>query len=131
MLNMSSVAVFLGIFRWIFHIPLKNTSGWVLLIRKHSKKILVEVNPFQSWPWKQNGTTVVAAVMILEVENNWRSVLQINILKKSYSLNSNHVPLQKMYVTITILEWLASTWCIYLTEIPKENLKLSDHLNQT
>ena len=38
--------------------------------------------------WKETllkldlGTTVVAAVMILEVVNNWRSVLQINILKK-------------------------------------------------
>ena len=97
------------------------------------KKILVEVNPLQSWPWKQNGTTVVAAVMILEVVNNWKSVLQISILKKKLkSLNPHHVPLQKMYVTITILEWLASTWCIYLTEIPKENhLKLSDYLNQT
>ena len=46
------------------------------------KKILVEANPLQSWPWKQNGTTVVAAVMILEVVNNWKSVLQISILKK-------------------------------------------------
>ena len=36
------------------------------------KKNLVEVNPPQSWSWKQNGTTVVAAVMILEVVNNWR-----------------------------------------------------------
>ena len=36
----------------------------------------------QSWPWKQNGTTVVAAVMILEVVNNWRRVSQIHILKK-------------------------------------------------
>ena len=31
----------------------------------HSKKCLVEVNPSQSLPWKQNGTTVVTAVMIL------------------------------------------------------------------
>ena len=45
-------------------------------------KFLVERNPPQSWPWKQNGTTVVGVVMILEVMNNWRSELQINILKK-------------------------------------------------
>ena len=44
-------------------------------------KKMVEVST-QSWPWKQNGTTVVAAVIILEVENNWRSMLQINILKE-------------------------------------------------
>ena len=43
------------------------------------KNVLVEVNPPQSCPWKQNGTIVVAAVMILEIVNNWRSVLQINI----------------------------------------------------
>ena len=47
------------------------------------KKKFVEVNPPQSWPWKQNGNTVVAAVMILKVVNNWRSMLQINILKKT------------------------------------------------
>ena len=46
------------------------------------KKILVEVNPPQNWPWKQNGTTVVATVMILEVVNNWRSMLKRNIEKK-------------------------------------------------
>ena len=61
---------------------LEHTSGWVLLMWQHSKEILVEVNPTQSWPWKQNGTTIVAAVMILEVVSNWRSVLQINILEK-------------------------------------------------
>ena len=44
------------------------------------KNVLVEVNPPQSCPWKQNGTIVVAAVMILEIVNNWRSVLQITRL---------------------------------------------------
>ena len=67
------------------------------------KKILVEVNSSHSWPWKHNGTTVLAAVMILEVVNNWRSMLQVNILKKSETLNPNHFPLQEKYVTITIL----------------------------
>ena len=47
------------------------------------QKYLVEVNPPQSWSWKQNGIVVVAAVMILEVVSNWRSVLKINIFKKS------------------------------------------------
>ena len=32
---------------------IKNTSGWMLLMRQHSKKFLVEVNPPQSWPWNQ------------------------------------------------------------------------------
>ena len=42
----------------------------------------MEGNPSQSWPLKQNVSTVVVAVMVLEVVNIWRSVLQINILKK-------------------------------------------------
>ena len=67
----------------MFHISLKNTSEWVLLMRQHPKKILVELNPPQSWPWKHNSTTAVAAVIILEVVDNWTSVLQINILKKT------------------------------------------------
>ena len=41
------------------------------------KKDLVEVNPPQSCPWKQNSTTVVAAMM--KVVNNWRSALSLNI----------------------------------------------------
>ena len=46
-----------------------------------SQNILVEIDPPQSWPWKQNGATIVATVMILRVANNWISVLQINNLK--------------------------------------------------
>ena len=46
-----------------------------------NKKDLVEGNPPQSWPWKQNRTTVVDAVMILEDTNNWRRTLQNDILK--------------------------------------------------
>ena len=46
------------------------------------KKIFGKVNPLQNWPWKQYGTTVVATVMILEVVNNWRSVLKVNIFLK-------------------------------------------------
>ena len=36
-----------------------------------------------------------------------------------------------MYVTMTMLEWLVSLWCICLTGIPEEkHLNLSDYLNQ-
>ena len=68
---------------------LKNTSRWMLLMRQHSKKLLVEVNPPQSCPQKQNGTTVIVAMIILKVVNNWRSVLQIIIMKKSPSVSEN------------------------------------------
>ena len=51
-------------------------------ISAFNEKIVVEVNHPQRWPWKEHATTVVAAVIILEVANNSRSVLQINILKK-------------------------------------------------
>ena len=47
--------------------PQKNFSG-----KKPSSKLSLKIN----------STTVVAAVMIPEVVNNWRSVLQINHLKK-------------------------------------------------
>ena len=49
-------------------------------ISAFNEKIVVEVNHPQRWPWKEHATTVVAAVIILEVANNWRSVLPINIL---------------------------------------------------
>ena len=94
MLNMSSATdIFLWIsqkyqehqfwkkiYWWMFHVSLKNTSGRVPVLQQHSKKILVEVNPPQSWPWKQNGTTVVATLMILEIVKKLRSMLQINII---------------------------------------------------
>ena len=31
------------------------------------KKILVKLNPPESWPWKQNSATVVAAVMVVKL----------------------------------------------------------------
>ena len=46
------------------------------------KKFFAEVNPPQGWPWKQNGTTVVADAIVLEVMNNWRNFLQKNNLTK-------------------------------------------------
>ena len=52
---------------------------WMSAFAEATLIFLVEVNLPQGCPWKQNGTTVTAAVMILEVVNNWRSVLQINI----------------------------------------------------
>ena len=48
-------------------------------MRQHLKNFLVEVNSPPSWPWKQNVTTVVTAVIFLEVVDNWSSVLLINI----------------------------------------------------
>ena len=41
-----------------------------------SKKVLVEVNLPQSWTWKQNGTRVVAAALVLEVVNNWKRIFK-------------------------------------------------------
>ena len=37
----------------------------IIAVLKGSKKFLVEGNSPQSWPWEQNGTTGVVAVMIL------------------------------------------------------------------
>ena len=46
-------------------------------------------------------------------------------------MNPNHLLLQEMYVIITILEWLVSTWHKQLTENPEErHLELSDYLNK-
>ena len=58
-------------------------------MREHSKKKkLMEVNPPQTDLESKNGATVVAAVIILEDVNNWRSVLPINILKKNIGLRT-------------------------------------------
>ena len=40
------------------------------------QKILVEINFPESCPWKQNGTMVMAALIILKFVINWRSLLQ-------------------------------------------------------
>ena len=91
-------------------------------------KNFVEVNPPQSRPWKQNGITVEAAVMILEVVNYWRSVLQINILKKKLGFEP-----KSTFVTgnVTNMLWLVPTWRICQTEILEEkHFKLSDYFNQ-
>ena len=42
--------------------PLDECFWW-----DNTKQKLVEVKPPQSWPWKQNGAMIVAAVMILEI----------------------------------------------------------------
>ena len=72
----------------------------------------MKVNPPKSWPWKHNGTTIVAAVMIHKVMNSRTNVLQkkIQFEKKVKTLYPIHLPLQESYVTITILEWLVSKW---------------------
>ena len=68
--------------------------------------------------------------MILQVVNS-SSVAYI--LKKSQTLNCNHLLLQEMCITIAMLElreW--STLHVCLIEISQEkHLKLSDYLNQT
>ena len=89
MLNMSSVAhVFLRSSRKFQNICFIKQHLWLCAFDKATlKKNLVEVNHPQKWPGKQNGTTV-AAVMILEVVNNWRSVLRINILKNKLNFES-------------------------------------------
>ena len=76
------------------------------------EKILVGENPPKSWPWKQNGTTVVAAVKIPEVVNNWRSVLQINHLKKKLDLEPESSSVTGIVCYLTILECVVSTWSI-------------------
>ena len=42
----------------------------MLPMSQHSEKSLVEVNPCQSWLWKQNGVKIVAAMVILKVVKN-------------------------------------------------------------
>ena len=93
-------------------------------------------------PWKQNGTKLVT------LKTKWyqtcgcsddsrcweqlkKHVTDKYFEKKVKTLNPCHLPLQEMYVTITILVRLVSTWCICLTKIPEEkHLKLSDSLTQ-
>ena len=77
-----------------------------------SKKILVEVNLPQSWPWKQNSNTVVAAVMVLEVVNNQKSVLQIYILKKMWLLQYLSDCVYMAYVWQKFWRKNISTWVI-------------------
>ena len=65
---------------------LNNKKDWndtKIVVLKGDKILLLEGNPPQSWPWKRNGTIFVASAMILKVVNNWKSMLHINILKKS------------------------------------------------
>ena len=53
----------------------------------NTHKILMKVNPPKSWPWKHNGTTIVATVMIHKVMNSRTNVLQNKcILKKKLRL---------------------------------------------
>ena len=89
----------------------KSLKDSKIIVLNSREKILVEGNLPQSWPWKLDGTGVVAALMSLEVVNNWRSMLK--------------------NVTVTTVEWLVSTWSLYFIEIPQEkHLKLSDYLNE-
>ena len=119
-------------FRWMFHISLKNTSGWVSACNEATlKKIFSGSKPSSKLTLKTKWYHSCSCSDDSQVVNNWRSVILINILKKSQTLNSNHLPLQEMYVTITILEWVVSSRHICFTEIVEEkHLKLSKYLNQ-
>ena len=75
---------------------------------KGRQKFLVEGNLPQSWPWKQNSTTIMAAVIILKVVNNWRSTLQINIWEEKCTLNLNHLLLKKK---LPLQQ--QSDWCLH------------------
>ena len=100
---------------------LKNTSGWVLLMRQHSKKCLVEVNPPQSWHWKTIWYYSRGCC-----DDSWSCEQRKKyFLKKDF----NHAPGNICYHCNT---WVMfSSWRICLTEIPEEkHLKLSDSLNQ-
>ena len=77
------------------------------------KKNLVEVNLPQSWPWKQNGTNVVAAVMILKVVNNWRIVLKINILKRKLCFEF-YLPSVKGNVCYHYNTWVTGIYVAYM-----------------
>ena len=70
-----------------------------------NSKILVEGSPPQSWPSRQNGTTVTVSMIIFKM-------CHLKIFWKSYTLNPNHLLLQEKYVAITIVEWLVSAWHI-------------------
>ena len=116
----------------MFHISLKNTSGWVSACNEATlKKIFSGSKPSSKSTLKTKWYHSCSCSDDSQVVNNWRSVLLINILKKSQTLNSNQLPLQEMYVTITILEWVVSSRHICFTEIVEEKqLKLSEYLNQ-
>ena len=116
----------------MFHISLKNTSGWVSACNEATlKKIFSGSKPSSKLTLKTKWYHSCSCSDDSQVVNNWRSVLLINILKKSQTLNSNQLPLQEMYVTITILEWVVSSRHICFTEIVEEKqLKLSEYLNQ-
>ena len=77
------------------------------------KKNLVEVNLPQSWPWKQNGANVVAAVIILKVVNNWRIVLKINILKRKLCLEF-YLPSVKGNVCYHYNTWVTGIYVVYM-----------------
>ena len=69
--------------------------------------------------------------MVLEVLKKLKKHVTDKYFEKEKALNLNHLPLQEKYVAITIVEWLVSTWHIFLTEGKEERrLRLSNYLNQ-
>ena len=103
----------------------KSLKRYQIVVLKGCKKFDLE-----SWPRKQNGTTVATTVMILQVAINWRSVLQINILKEKLDFEPTYLPLLKKHVTVTIVDWCLH--CVYVWQNfrRKKHVRLSDNLNQ-
>ena len=102
--------------------PCKN-----LLNNKKAKSIGGR-NSSSEWPWKQNGTTVVAAMTISKVVNNWRSMLQINTLQKSQNYPKSY-PMELFFLQKIVNDWklllIALTWHFVLnvTELLDLTLK--------
>ena len=65
-------------------------------------KVLLEGNPPQSWPWKQNGTTVVAVAIFLIKKRVRDKYFEKSDFKPESSL------LQEKYITFTIVDWLVT-----------------------
>ena len=95
------------------------------------KSFFFEGNPLQIWPWKQNVSTVVVAVMVIEVLKKLKKLVTDKYFEKEKTLNQNYLPLQEKYVTIIIVKWLVSTWHVCLTEEKEERcLRVRNYLNQ-
>ena len=103
-----------------------------MLVLKACRKNLLKGDPPQSWPWKQNGTTVVAIVIILEGVNNWRSMLQINIFLKKLDFEPEP-PSVTGKLCYQHNSWVNSVCMAYMFDrgiLEEKLIILSDYLNQ-
>ena len=96
----------------MFHISLKNTSGWVLLTTQQSNKFCGFSDDSRSCEQLKKHVTD-------------------KYFEKKLRLGTLITFCYRKYMLVTILEWLVSTWCTCLTKILEEKrLKLSNYLNQ-